>query len=188
MVHGRSKHRATLLADGRVLVVGGGTPVAEIYDPETGDWTETGSLVEERESFTSTLLPDGRVLVSGGFFRTEFQQFFSRSSCEVYDPATGIWSLTGGLSNSRHDHTATLLRNGKVLAVAGGTAAGNLVTFVSSAELYDPETGNWTATGETIEARYTHTATLLPSGKVLVAGGNGASTSAEVYDRARRGE
>ena len=80
------------------------------------------------------------------------------------------------------DHTATLLPNGKVL-VAGGYNGGAL----TSAELYDPASGTWTATGSLNTARYDHTATLLPNGKVLVAGGisNGSDlTSAELYDPA----
>ncbi len=66
-------------------------------------------------------------------------------------------------------HTATLLPNGKVL-VAGGFNGG--FTILTSAELYDPASGSWTATGSLNTARAYHTATLLPNGKVLVAGGN----------------
>ena len=82
-------------------------------------------------------------------------------------------------------HTATLLPNGKVL-VAGGFIGGS--GYLSSAELYDPASGNWTATGSLNNARSYHTATLLPNGKVLVAGGLGTDgvvfSSAELYDPA----
>ena len=89
--------------------------------------------------------------------------------------------MNGPLHTARYSHTATLLTNGMVL-VAGGIGAGNL----SSAELYNPTTGIWTATGSMTNTRYGHTATLLPNGLVLVAGGfNGAYlSSAELYNPA----
>src|SRR5213592_4367321 len=101
-------------------------------------------------------------------------------------PATApfTFSNTGSLGTARHFHTATLLPNGKVLVAGGGN---NNVTFLSSAELYDPATGLWTATGSLGAVRAFHTATLLPSGKVLVAGGGngvGYLSSAELYDPA----
>ena len=71
-----------------------------------------------------------------------------------------------------------MLPNGKVL-VAGGDDAG---VALASAELYDPASGTWTATGSLATARYVHTATLLPNGKVLVAGG---TTTASALSRAR---
>jgi len=91
------------------------------------------------------------------------------------------FSSTGSMSTARQWHTATLLRNGKVL-VAGGGGAGEIGT----AELYDPATGRWSATGSLRMARAFHTATLLPNGKVLIAGGTANSggpdqASAELY-------
>ena len=67
----RFHHTATLLPDGRVLVVGGESghdPLAsaELYDPATGTWSDTGSLRTARDSHTATLLPNGMVLVAGG--------------------------------------------------------------------------------------------------------------------------
>jgi hypothetical protein len=76
-----------------------------------------------------------------------------------------------------------LLPSGKVLVAAGLSGPGSLPD--ASAELYDPASGTWTATGSLNTARYIHTATLLPNGKVLVAGGqNGDLASAELYDPA----
>ncbi len=96
----------------------------------------------------------------------------------------GTWTMTGSLITARLSHTATLLPNGKVL-VAGGSDSDFF--NVGSAELYDPATGIWTATG--FGGGSVHPATLLPNGKVLVEGGydrdNGfAFTSAFLYDPA----
>ena len=99
----RFHHTATLLPDGRVLVVGGEhghEPLAsaELYDPATGTWSDTGSLNTERDSHTATLLPNGLVLVAGGI-ATEGGA--SLASAELYDPATGNWSPTGSLDTGR---------------------------------------------------------------------------------------
>ena len=94
-----------------------------------------------------------------------------------------VFQLTGGLIQGRQDHTATLLENGKVL-VAGGFNHRLNPSSLASAELYDPATGLWTATGEMTTARISHTATLLPNGQVLVAGGSNDGdvfASAELY-------
>ena len=192
MVIARAGHNAVLLPDGRVLVVGGLSKLcycdqgplasAELYDPTTGSWAATGSMVTHRGGHTATLLPDGKVLVAGCANGND------APSAELYDPGTGSWTATGSMVTPRClDFTATLLPDGRVL-VAGGMGTG---TVLASAELYDPGTGSWTATGSMATPRYDHTATLLPNGKVLVAGGvdhGGAGccalTSAELYDPA----
>jgi hypothetical protein len=103
---------------------------------------------------------------------------------------SGTWTATGSLNVARFIHTATLLPNDKVL-VAGSFnhSIQNPNGCISSAELYDPASGTWSATGSLNAAREGHTATLLPSGKVLVAGGYGCNApntlaSAEIYDPA----
>ena len=149
-----------------------------------GAWSTTGSLVTARGRHTATLLPNGKVLVAGGKTFTN-----SLASTELYDPATGIWTTSGSMATARDIHTATLLGNGTVL-VAGGSSTSNSSSFslLTSAELYDPQSGTWTATGRLANRRVFHTATLLPSGKVLVAGGfssnGGALASAELYEPA----
>jgi len=165
-------HKATLLPDGRVLVVEdfvdptGRVMRAELYDPGTGTWAATGSMVAPRSSYSATSLADGKVLVAGGADNSG-----ALASAEIYDPVSGTWSATGAMSTARYYHTATLLLDGKVL-VAGGIVAGDSADDqVPFAELYDPVSGTWTATGAMATDRAYHTATLLTDGRVLVAGG-----------------
>jgi Galactose oxidase, central domain len=180
----RSAHTATLLPNGKVLVTGGlntdsnrtTSPLSstELYDPQTGNWTTTGSLGGGRHSHTATLLPNGKVLVAGG------AAYFPVNGSELYDPQTGTWTATGSLSTARRFHTATLLPNGKVLVTGGESSDMRRSTItLSSAELYNPQTGNWTTTGSLATTRVNHTATLLPNGLVLAVGGN---SSSELYD------
>jgi N-acetylneuraminic acid mutarotase len=184
----RSGHTATLLPNGNVLVASGVSgsgssyaASAEIYDPATGAWSPTGALAQARRLFSATLLPNGKVLVVGGFNGSYL------ASAELYDPALGTWSSTGALATRRYGLTSTLLPNGKVLA-AGGYYYDGTDRYLSSAELYDPSTGTWSATGSLTTARYLPTVTLLPSGRVLLAGGNGngffSLNSVELYNPA----
>jgi hypothetical protein len=190
MIEPRRQHTATLLQDGRVLVVGGrssfdtpSTSTAELYDPATGTWQSTGSMAVARIRHTATLLPGGLVLVAGGV------QPGVAASAELYNPATGTWSQTGSMLTSRFAHQATLLPNGSVL-VTGGTS-GNVA--LASAEVYDPASGAWRTTGAMASPRLVHSASLLADGSVLVAGGSADTlpawetvtlASAEIYDLA----
>jgi hypothetical protein len=189
MVTPRSNHTATLLADGRVLVAGGGgkgyLASAEVYDPASGTWTATGDMSVVRGDFTATLLTDGSVLVVGGLNHNGGGVEWA--SAERYDPASGTWTPTGSMGEARYGHTATLLRDGRVL-VAGGlnTSLGGINGPLATAELYDSSSASWSPTANLVEARGGATATTLSDGTVLVAGGfdiNGtALTTAELYD------
>ena len=186
---GRFQHTATLLQNGKVLVAGGENPggarsalnSAELYDPATGTWSNTGNLNTARELHTATLLSNGKVLVASGF--VDFGLGRVTNSAELYDPDTGTWSSTGNLNQGRAFHTATLLTGGKVL-VAGGFFVDGLPNITNSAELYDPATGTWSNTASLNNGRRFHTATLLQNGRVLASGGSGfnAANTSELYD------
>ena len=190
----RFSHTATLLPNGKVLIVGGSdgsVPIgsAELYDPATATFMATGSLNAARQFHTATLLPSRKVLICGG--RGTAGGTAPVAAAELYDPTTGTFTNTGSMLSPRYEHTATLLSNGKVLIAAGYLFGTN--PAMMTAELYDPATGTFSATGSLSVARYNHTATLLPNGKVLVVGGQGnfSSTgayvdyaSAELYDPA----
>lgn len=178
----RFDHSATLLQNGNVLVVGGygaGLMLSscELYDPATGTWTVTGKLNKLRQRHTATLLKNGRVLVVGG---SEPVKGKYDGTAELYDPASGTWSLTGNLKVGRIHHTATLLLDGRVLVTAGHSGE----TPLSSAELYDPGSGTWKQAADLKEDRMNAAAILLPDGKVLVTGGAGRSgtSGTELFD------
>ncbi len=184
----RGGHTATLLMNGKVLVAGGAdqdpagtaTAGAELYDPDTGAFTQTGSMVVARFRHTATLLQDGRVLIVGG---VPADSSIPTSTAELYDPTTGIFSATGSMTTAREEHTATL-DDGKVLITGGQspvTGSSNL-QLTATAEVYDPSTGSFAPTGSMTEARNSHTATLLMDGTVLIAGGGNNSSTAELYD------
>jgi hypothetical protein len=188
----RSYHTATLLSNGKVLVVGGGIDNRnELYDPMAAAGS-TASLAADdvsasgRYSHTATLLTDGRVLVTGGFDGTKVI-----ASVELFDPTGATISKTSSLATPRFLHSATLLNDGtgRVLVVGGMDDKG---LDVASAELYEPVTNQWSSAGSMTTARFGQTATLFTSGinagKVLVMGGSNASnaalTNAELYDPA----
>ncbi len=180
MVALRAGLSLTLLATGpnagKVLVTGGGQRVGltvearcEIYDPITGTFALTGPLHVARRFHTATRLLDGRVLVTGG--HDAGSDTDNHSTVEIYDPATGTWSLAASMATRRARHTATLLLNGDVLVV-GGAQVGALSSVNASAEIYHPATDSWrTVTPSMSTARVGQAAALLPNGDVLVAGG-----------------
>ena len=182
MATARRFHTATLLGNGKVLVAGGedagatAFASAELYDPTTGTFSPTtGSMTAPRVGHTATLLSSGKVLITGG--ATDASET-ALSSAELYDPVAGTFTATAGpMTTARVSHTATLLQNGKVLIVGGDVIfyngiANTNIQSLASAEIFDPSTGTFTATGSLSVARESHTATLLNDGRVLVAGGS----------------
>ncbi|HEX3630483.1 MAG TPA: kelch repeat-containing protein [Candidatus Dormibacteraeota bacterium] len=163
-----------------------------------GHWSSSSSMAIARAYHTATPLTNGKVLVVGGrgslSLTAPWQPGGSAlASAELYDPGTRTWSNAGQLSTPRFGHTATLLPNGNVLVVGGDRTiptADSPFGALASAELYDPKSNRWSVAASMHEARVNHTATLLPDGRVLVAGGHPALAvnpannlmSAELYD------
>jgi hypothetical protein len=179
--------------DGQVLIVGGSSAQAQVYDPvfQTFSFT-TGSMAYPRDYHTATVLDNGDVLIAGG---TAFVNAQAIQTAEVYDPRTDTFTTVGSMSVPRILHTATLIHctcldNGKVL-IAGGDSGGNIL---QTAELFDPASGTFSPVGTMISPREHFTATLLNSttGQVLLAGGyavfsSGSTTNtAEIYDPTAR--
>lgn len=175
---------ATLLANGTVLIAGGGLanePRAEIYDPDKGSFTLTGTLTASygRAGHAAVLLADGKVLLAGGF---DFNDILD--SAELYDPSSGQFTPTGDLTEYRSFFTLSLLPDGRVLAAGGLTdgECGSSCEPLQVAGIYDPKTGVFTPTGQMLAPHGGHTATVLGNGKVLIAGGE--TSEAELYDPA----
>jgi hypothetical protein len=180
----RYGHSATLLPDGRVLVLGGadaasiGLASAELYVPDTGSWLPAGNMSVPREQHTVTLLPDGRVLVIGGSTGGPYNAF-PTTSVDTFHPATGTWTAVAPMIYPRLAHTATLLPDGRVLVIGGSSQQG----VSNIPEVYDPATNTWMPLNPmAAPSRLGHQAVLLPSGRVLVVGGG---HGAELYDVAR---
>jgi N-acetylneuraminic acid mutarotase len=185
----RSQFAAVVLPSGKVLVEGGSTgdgsaifASAELYDPIKGTWSSAGSMSKARYGHTATLLQDGKVMVTGGCIASGCNAVTGQT--EIYDPTLNTWTTTHNTLNTpRAFQTATLLNNGKVLAVGGCTSyCVNGLNGLSSSEIFNANSSNliastWTNGPNSSVARYQHTATLLSNGKVLVAGGNGQYTA-----------
>lgn len=157
----------TLLTSGKVLAAGGSvtgsisSPNAEIYDPTTGLWTKTGSLDSGRFYHASILLPDGKVLTAGGAQDTST----SLSTSEIYDPEIGAWTPAATLPQELTFSNAVSLSNGRILFSCFYDEVDWLI-------LYNPVTGLFQhSQADSITPRHINTMTLLPNGKVLIAGG-----------------
>ncbi|HEX6867487.1 MAG TPA: kelch repeat-containing protein [Candidatus Limnocylindrales bacterium] len=199
----RTDHQATLLDDGRVLVTGGLHPfggsssaseqpvsgdTAEIYDPATGSFGPTGSMLRPRAGHTATKLADGRVLIVGGYTADVNGNTAFPAAAEIFDPATGQFGAAGTLGVPRTKHSATLLADGRVLIIGGSDEAdpyGNVNHALRQAEMFDPKTLAFTRVASLVTERSRHSATLLTDGRVLVAGGSnefGSPLSTEIFD------
>jgi large repetitive protein len=183
--HGVS-HTATLLKDGRVLVMGGATKSGsagpddrvEIFDPQTNQWQPAAPHMNTEGGHTATLLADGRVLIAGG-----------NTDPAIYDPVSDTWQPAGELPRARAQAQAVRLQDGRVLLI-GGVRPAQPGTIFDGVKVYDPAGNAWGQAASLAQARYIHTATLLPDGRVIVVGGwksydgyeDALLDSAEVYD------
>ncbi len=173
------------LTDGKVLIVDGSNGVAaDLFDPKTMSFSPTsGPMIASRPTATVTLLGDGTVLIAGGLDASDD----ALDTAELYNPKTGTFTAAKGtMTSPRANHTATLLANGEVL-LAGGSTVSDTSGALDTAEIYDPRTGMFTATPNTMtSARVGATANRLRDGQVLIAGGVIADASsvatAELFD------
>ncbi len=182
MITKRGRPEATPLRDGNVLITGGadsggsGTSIvaAEIFDAAAMKFRPTGAMHYPRIAHTATLLADGRVLLAGG------RGSEVNATAEIYDPKTGTFHDTGSMLTARYKHTAGLLPDGRVL-VAGGSDDRDWHGTLSSAEIYDPRHGTFSATVPMHDARFKlpDVAVQVSPGRLLIAGGN---RQAELYD------
>jgi len=183
----RGTTTAIVLGDGKLLVAGGGVgaiPIdaAELFDPVSGQWTSTGNLRQGRRGHTGVLLSDGKVMVAGG----RDADGEPMTSAEIYDPASATWTALAPMSIGRLGHSMSVLSDGKVLVAGGssrgpsGASGGQTIRPDATAEVFDPATGAWRTTAPMRTARFEHTATAMPDGKVLVAGGQGPAQGGQV--------
>jgi hypothetical protein len=177
MATARSGHSA-VIADRKLLVAGGTSArgaalaSAESLDPATWTWTAVGPMTEARTGHVAVVLGTGAVLVAGGAVPTGDGER-ALASCELYDPGTKTWTMTGSLHTPRKGHQATLLPGGKVL-VTGGDAVPAIpyrVDSLASAEVYDPATGEWTPVADMPGGgRRGHRCVRTPRGAVVIGG------------------
>jgi hypothetical protein len=168
----------TLLEDGAVLATGGWdsqdvgvSDLVLLYDPSADQFSNVGILTAQRYSSTATLLSNGKVLIAGG---DNWSDGYGAPlpNADLYDPHSKTVSPVGPMTTPRAFHSATLLNNGKVF-VAGGTieiSEGDDLAH-GTTEIFDPSTNTFSGAGVMTDARTYHTATLLPDGEVLIAGG-----------------
>ena len=204
MAIGRLGHSMSVLSDGRVMVAGGSSrgpsgasggqtirpdATAEVFDPATNTWRITSSMRTARFEHTATALPDGKVLVAGGQGPAEGGKVQALKTSELYDPAVDGFVSTTDLSEARTNHAAVLLSDRSSVLVMGGAGGDNADISISTAELFDSRSGTWNQVGPLLLDRTGHTATLMPDGRVLVAGGESAQRgqrrslrTGEVYD------
>jgi hypothetical protein len=200
LLKARENHTATLLGDGTVLITGGqpdhrfksGTASAELFDPATGSFSPLPDMSTARAGHTATPLHTGKVLIVSGL------------TSELYDPGARTFGAPGRTAYSRFNHTATRLHDGRVL-LAGGDSDPARLYGNAEAEIYDPATNAFTrltsdgvAWPAMMGPRHGHTATLLPDGRVLIAGGHDGdwsttdnyywrySSTTELFDPATR--
>lgn len=175
---GNDYHTATLLGDGSVLVVGGFGfnfvhRYAERYLPDQNVWQNAGSLTVARMAHAAARMLDGRVLITGGYDSTipgtAFDPVFK--STEIYDPATSQFTPAADMTVPRRHHVATALNDGRILISGGIQLRGSGFGSSAATEVYNSESGTFTATGRMARGRWLHTATVLNDGRVLLVGG-----------------
>ncbi len=179
MASPRFEHTATLLPDGRVLLVGGLGPAeggvaplasAELFDPAANAFVRTSDLNEPRTNHAAVVLPDRSVLVTGG--AGGLSGDVSSASVELYNPQQGSWTVVESLATARTGHAASVLADGRVLVSGGEAATRGTRRALDSAEVYDPADGTWRSAGTMTCPRSEQAAVVLEDGSVLVVAGD----------------
>lgn len=179
MSSARFEHTATLLGDGRVLLVGGqGAAVegisgplqtTELYDPAIDAFVRSTDLSEPRANHTATLLDNGGVLITGGTGGPAGDR--SLATAELFDAGAARWDQVAPMTNARTGHTATLLADGRVLVAAGETI-GRSRRSIDSSEVFNPDEQSWRSGGTLPCPRSEQAAALLSDGSVIVVAGD----------------
>jgi len=188
----RDRFAIAALPNGRALVTGGTTSQGGeigprsysstyLFDPNARSWSRSGLLNTARSDPAAAVLADGRVLVAGGYYADlpANPPFRMLDSSELFEHATGTWSRTGSLLEARYGASAVTLADGRVLIVGGWPSVeygpaplyGPHQLPLTSAEVYDPETGRWNEAGDLDLARTDFVLVALADGGALVAGG-----------------
>jgi hypothetical protein len=164
------------LEDGRVLVLGPGSRPQSLWEPSTGEYTPIGRMIVDRESPVAVRLGDGRVLIIGGDIAqdTPTSGHATYSTAEIYDPTANTFTSTGPLVGKGWAPSAILLNDGRVLVTDGISVDGanGPDPLLTTAEIYDPQTNTFTATGPMSIGRGVTHMGLLGDSRVLVAGGS----------------
>ena len=171
----RTLDMGILLPDGRVLIAGAAQAPLEIYNPQSGRITPEPYDPAFAIISSMTLLANGKILA------------YYSLGVSIFDPDNGAFASIPGTVRIRGGHTATRLRDGRVLIAGGGNASG----MVKESEIYDPLSNTLTRTGDLRYERRDHRAILLQDGSVLIIGGitgdegsEASVTAAERYDPA----
>jgi len=183
----RRGHTITLLQDNKVLVTGGfdgklALATAEIYDPSSNTWTATiGPMALSHRFHTATLLPDGKVLIAGGAAGPLITA--DPKVTEIYTPSTSLFTPGPSLQEARQGHTATLMKDNKVLFIGNSgdnSAAGKILTYNSAT----PASSTWTTINSAKNERFDHSATIIngTSSQIAIIGGGVAPKTAELFD------
>jgi hypothetical protein len=179
LITGRYLFSGVPLPSGDMLVAGGcttttcgtTTSLAERFSVGSSKWVAAGTLSSPRANTMATALPSGDVILAGGCDTA------CTSDTERWSPATNRWKAVSPLASARGFGTATSTSDGRFL-VTGGCADPACATVLDDAVIYDPTADTWSPAGTMSSARAGHTATLLPDGSVLVAGGCQEATCA----------
>jgi len=189
---GERRHHVThTLRTGKVLVAGGTDQVqvslrtCELYDPATGEWTQSSPMSVARERHTLNELEDGRLVIIGGNAGSTSGNQLT-GSIEIYDPASDTWSEVASLRHARQNHASVLMQDGRILVIGGYTG-----DVTASCEIYDPVTNtvgfsdsNHVGVASLNVPRHEPQAALLNNGEVIVIGGRGHDylRSTEIYN------